>query len=236
MPLLTIVPSCSSLDFHCDLHCFHHGLVTICSGVYVVGLGLPCAKHDQHHHPSLCQVCQLLQPAHLLRHELQIPQGRLSAAAVCTRAQGGGATAALSEHQTQGWGPAAACVTSRPQAGGEICSRGAEPVQSWQRLRGQQPSSDASIWHTGGLSHWCALTHRNIRVLVWQALKTVPIQLQPILELQGEIFGLSHVNELYVQPVLINDFLFHTCLKEFSFLQRLNPESKRIQLSQFSVT
>ncbi|XP_047459349.1 uncharacterized protein LOC125018934 isoform X2 [Mugil cephalus] len=88
-------------DFHCNLHCFHHGLVTICSGVYVVSLGLSCAKHDQHRHPSLCQVCQLLQPSHLLRHELQVSPGCRRAAAVHAGTQGGGASAALSEPQTQ---------------------------------------------------------------------------------------------------------------------------------------
>lgn len=73
MPLPTIVPLCSPPDFHCNLYSFHHGLVTICSGVYVVFVGLSCAKHNQYYHPPLRQVCQFLQPAHLLRHELQIP-------------------------------------------------------------------------------------------------------------------------------------------------------------------
>lgn len=130
-PDLTIVPVCSPLDFHCDLHSFHHGLVAICRGVYVVSLGLSCAEHNQHRHASLRQVCQLLQSAHLLRHELQVPPGRVRAAAVHARAQGGGASAALQKHQAQAGHSAPTCVTSRPEAGsGEIRRGGVEAVQS----------------------------------------------------------------------------------------------------------
>lgn len=141
----TIVPLCSSPDFHCDLHGFHHGLVAICRGVYVVSLGLPCAQHNQHRDASLRQVCQLLQSAHLLRHELQVPPGRVCAAAVHARAPGGGASAALQKHQTQGRRSAPTRIASCPKAGSEIhCGRG-EAVPSRKRLGGQQPPRDPSI-------------------------------------------------------------------------------------------
>lgn len=44
-PILTqqLLASAPPLDFHCDLHGFHHGLVALCGGVHVVGLGLPRA-------------------------------------------------------------------------------------------------------------------------------------------------------------------------------------------------
>ena len=62
-----------SAGFHSDLYGLHPGVVSVCCGVHVVGVRLSCAKPDQHLHPAVRQVSQFLQPAHLLRPQLQVP-------------------------------------------------------------------------------------------------------------------------------------------------------------------
>ena len=169
--LTAVARCCSRLQgVHRDLHGVRAGLVPLRRGVHVVRLGLPGAQHHQHHHAALRQVRQLLQPAHLLRHELQVPQGGGGADALHPEEPRGGAAEALPDPWTQGRGRtrgSASCSEDREQ----IRRFRAEPEEPVRRPGGDWPPSQPVSPRTGRRRRRFALTHRNVAILVRQTLK-----------------------------------------------------------------
>lgn len=95
---LTLTSCVSSpAGFHSDLYGLHPGVVSVRRGVHVVSLGLPRAQPHQYFYPPLCQVRQLLQPPHLLRTQLQVPQRRVHPAALHPQCQRHGQAEAFQE-------------------------------------------------------------------------------------------------------------------------------------------